>query len=1240
MTYIRKRIWILSGIFCLLACPALADEGTAVATRIRIEWGEQTPRLWNARFKMTGGRIETARSLGVDADEIAVIARKQDQVLYQPRASRVFNSIEFEVRGNLTAKLQVYLQDSNDSSITMQHEFLLRELLQQKAILPVSQTNAQLIVQQAPGEMLSIHVDRPHLIYEPEETVSLTVFPHFLHVSEIAPGESLSWVLARARNSEPVEKGKVQLAQTSRVELLKAGAPVSFKAPQEGVYNLRVQTTSGYTSMVQFVVLDRAARKTLVESGEGTPLLVDSLTLNGIQNQNDLVARRARGRIRNSFRSLFKSGRETLPESASTLPWSAWHLKISHPQQPHRLVITYPAAMDTHLGFSLLEPDAAGQLVPVGVDGGVYQPASPSAINPQESGAESKVELLFWPKVNNPILLFHSLGRPDAAEVAEVKVYELAVSTEDVSAELPATVEKKRLVGPYLQKPLLPEIFGATQILDPSSHRSLDDWQTFYDAGERLAQYLQYQRFNSVLLGVAADGSAIYPSETLDPTPRYDSGVYHSSGQDIQRKDVLEMLFRIFDREQLTLVPELQFSSMISALEKLIQEQSEEAIGIELVNFHGQTWRKSQVAARGQAPFYNPLNPRVQAEIVKVFSELVDRYQKHSSFQGVAVQLSLNGYLQLPGLDWGYDDATVNAFTRETGVRIPRFAESHKYEKRYQYLTTTALPQWTEWRCQKIRTLHEQLAGVLSRAKPEAQLIFSARELIPTHSRQGNVITALKTGAPFRPILMEMGLDFSRYDQISNGIVVRPERFTWGPQAERDLQFLNTHSTIDDSFKSRVNGVVFYHQPLEIRIPEFDRISPWQPAFTWLATQASPSAESNQIRYVHAVAALDPYVTFDGGWTIPFGQEQTTRSIRSQLIKLPARPFQTIESSQQPVITRFSRGKEKSVYYLVNDFPYSCQATVKLVMPAKATLTSLETGETVKVTRSASDECSYMIQLGAYDLQAFEVDDATQTRLLSVKTSVEQGDLKELQARIDQKKKMLVQLHRSQDDSSAVVFRADFESKNSRDYILAGWESKVEQGVAWNLDKTEAHSGRTSLVLDTQPGNNFLRTNPIPLQDCRYLNMGVWMKSRSPNMQVRISLEAEQNGKLKVQSAIIAVDQNWRKYVFRVKDIPSDQIQNAQIVIEKLGAEKLWIDDVDLQIHQISPEDDRQLTKLISTLALAWDSQRYLDCYHLLESYWGQFGEQITPHQSREDSPTSQPVKHVERRGLRKLIQR
>jgi hypothetical protein len=44
-----------------------------------------------------------------------------------------------------------------------------------------------------------------------------------------------------------------------------------------------------------------------------------------------------------------------------------------------------------------------------------------------------------------------------------------------------------------------------------------------------------------------ADGSTIYPSEVLEPTPRYDTGVFFATGQDPRRKDALEVLFRLFD---------------------------------------------------------------------------------------------------------------------------------------------------------------------------------------------------------------------------------------------------------------------------------------------------------------------------------------------------------------------------------------------------------------------------------------------------------------------------------------------------------------------------------------------------------------------------------------------------------------------------------------------------------------------------------------------------------------------
>ncbi len=123
------------------------------------------------------------------------------------------------------------------------------------------------------------------------------------------------------------------------------------------------------------------------------------------------------------------------------------------------------------------------------------------------------------------------------------------------------SLRPERLWAGYMDRPLVPENLGAPEALDPQSHRSLDDWNTFHECGTRLVKYLKHVGYNGLMLSVLADGSTIYPSRVLEPTPRYDTGVFFGSGQDPRRKDALEMFFRLFDREQLTLIPALQFAS-------------------------------------------------------------------------------------------------------------------------------------------------------------------------------------------------------------------------------------------------------------------------------------------------------------------------------------------------------------------------------------------------------------------------------------------------------------------------------------------------------------------------------------------------------------------------------------------------------------------------------------------------------------------------------------------------------
>src|SRR5262249_37897986 len=159
-------------------------------------------------------------------------------------------------------------------------------------------------------------------------------------------------------------------------------------------------------------------------------------------------------------------------------------------------------------------------------------------------------------------------------------------------------------------RPLFVENFSAPEVLDAGSRRSLDDSNTMYQGGMHLVRYLKYVGYGGVMMSVFADGSTIYPSQLVEPTPRYDTGVFFGTGQDPRRKDTLELLLRLFDREGLVLVPALDFASPLPELEAL-KRAADEASGIEWIGADGAAWSAHHAPRQGLAPYYNLLDPRV-----------------------------------------------------------------------------------------------------------------------------------------------------------------------------------------------------------------------------------------------------------------------------------------------------------------------------------------------------------------------------------------------------------------------------------------------------------------------------------------------------------------------------------------------------------------------------------------------------------------------------------------------------
>jgi hypothetical protein len=242
--------------------------------------------------------------------------------------------------------------------------------------------------------------------------------------------------------------------------------------------------------------------------------------------------------------------------------WQAYSLPIEAVGMPHLLEIQYPADEEQRFGLSIVEPNSAGRIVTVGRDSGVYV----EGLGRSEQTNPHKHRLVFWPRTNSPLLLVTNLHPSAAARFGQIRI----LRTGALAAPKPQQSwrELQRLVMAYVSRPLLPELFGATEGLDPASRESVDDWQTLLEGSLRLADYLHYAGYNAAAVSVLADGSNVYPSKHWLPTPLYDTGRTVNGSADLPSADGLELLLRVFDREGLALVPTLQLAMPLPELDR------------------------------------------------------------------------------------------------------------------------------------------------------------------------------------------------------------------------------------------------------------------------------------------------------------------------------------------------------------------------------------------------------------------------------------------------------------------------------------------------------------------------------------------------------------------------------------------------------------------------------------------------------------------------------------------------
>ena len=532
-----------------------------------------------------------------------------------------------------------------------------------------------------------------------------------------------------------------------------------------------------------------------------------------------------------------------------------------------------------------------------------------------------------------------------------------------------------RLLAGYLDRPLFVENFSAPEVLDPLSHRSLDDWNTFYQGGTRLVKYLRFVGYNGLMMSVLADGSAIYPSRLVEPTPRYDTGVFSSAGHDPDRKDVLELLLRLFDREGLTFVPGLDFSSPLAELEDVRRAGGRAGDGDRM----GRRGRPHLAGRQPHAPGTGAL---------------LQRARSARAGGDVARGPRAGDALRQPRVVWRRRLAAFGRGLRatagrrlgfrrpdhrplRTGDRHPRSGTgAERFAQRAQFLAGEGHAAWIAWRAATLAEFHRRLRAEIVTAHPGARLYLAGGTMLESRQTQYRLRPTLPRRARLDEALAELGIRPQAYRGDSGIVLLRPQRLapSSSPLAARaaDLE-INLAPEMDRLVANgRQTGSLFYHEPQKARLASFDVKSPFGAAntYTWLVSEMSPSGDKNRQRFVHSLATLDAEEMFDGGWMLALGQEEALGEVVSIYRQLPAQPFETVAGEIQPVTIRtLSLGRQTYVY-LVNDSPWAADVNVALDLPAEARLEKIGQGRGMAAIIRTGVAASWKIHLRPYDLAA------------------------------------------------------------------------------------------------------------------------------------------------------------------------------------------------------------------------------------------------------------------------------
>jgi hypothetical protein len=904
--------------------------------------------------------------------------------------------------------------------------------------------------------------------------------------------------------------------------------------------------------------------------------------------------------------------------------WEALPLPVQETGKPHLVELDFPAEIPQTLNISVVEfLNDGDKVVPVlTADSGIY--VAEEVVSDQVSGQVATHRVLFWPKTKQPMLLLVNRDHQRDAQFGDVRLYQIDSDQIDKNnahstsppEETPTLIPKpfdglpQRFVLGYLHRADFLNELSPSSEFQPREN-PVTNWQILYESSVRIIDSLHRSGYDGAMINVVSNESMLYPSEKLGTRTV---------------KDSLELLFRLFDREQLTLIPTIDFNFLIPELEIMLRTNP--ALANELL------W-----SDQSGGPRYNLLHPFVRKAMHEIIGELVERYSRHPSFGGVTILLTPDGSARLPLIHRDLDDWTFQQFLQEiqhnnlpTGFNVPQeltatILNQHQMLQRNaarsQFVQNDpkAWEAWIRWRTRMIRDFYDGATKIVTKKRSDAKLCLSAGTLLDHPDIRPYCLPNLSRWSSPVYILKILGFDPTMLTKIPSLIFLRPNRISSTPDSIDSAgycEFDSVENAVPFLKDGIISGTLFYHDS------QYGNVT-------------VPAGLRNRRRFVKQLAQSDVGLCVDGGRMFPSGEEEILYEFLSAFRQLPAIPFQTFSAKDaagekilQPVTVRYINTVQGLIVYLVNDAPFSVAAETVISAAPESSLKELSGFRTIEPITVRNNHLVWQTLLQPYDFVAVILNDpkAVIRDVNVIRPPTICGANGLLKRKVEQLSQQIHTVH------SGVLWEKlgnpDFETINNGSGEIACWKRFGSPLLTAQLDSERKNSGQHSLRLTGISGieneSGVILSEPFepPATGQLFVSLFVGINEniteKTGSLPLEVVLSAQRQGEpfflsYRVEPVFLPLlvkslpqhGVRWYRVIVPFTQFPATGLNDFRIGFRLYGAGIVWIDDITLYRMTFTSNEIKVLQQIALAANSRCSSDRVSDLLSILEGYWVQY---------------------------------